>query len=71
MTDLNLSSRPRSVCCAPPATAEDISTVASTASDLIVCTHACWAAFGPPEDSLGAPFRPDQDTPDKKKGPRE
>src|SRR5580693_6231897 len=38
----------------PGHTAEDISTVASTASDLVVCTHAWWAAFGPPEDPLGA-----------------
>jgi hypothetical protein len=22
--------------------------------DLVVCTHAWWAAFGPPEDPLGA-----------------
>ena len=28
--------------------------MASTASDLVVCTHAWWAAFGPPEDPLGA-----------------
>ena len=33
------SSRPRSAC---------------TAGDLVVCTHAWWAAFGPPEDPLGA-----------------
>ena len=38
----------------PGHTAEDISTVASTAGDLVVCTHAWWAAFGPPEDPLGA-----------------
>ena len=38
----------------PGHTAEDISTVASTAGDVIVCTHAWWAAFGPPEDPLGA-----------------
>ena len=35
-------------------TAEDISTVASTAGDVVVCTHAWWAADGPPEDPLGS-----------------
>jgi len=38
----------------PGHTAEDISTVAATASDVVVCTHAWWGAFGPPEDPLGA-----------------
>jgi glyoxylase-like metal-dependent hydrolase (beta-lactamase superfamily II) len=38
----------------PGHTAQDISTVASTASDMVVCTHAWWAAFGPPEDPLGS-----------------
>ena len=38
----------------PGHTAEDISTVASTAGDVIVCTHAWWAADGPPEDPLGS-----------------
>jgi glyoxylase-like metal-dependent hydrolase (beta-lactamase superfamily II) len=37
----------------PGHTAEDISTVASTASDVVACTHAWWGAFGPPEDPLG------------------
>ena len=38
----------------PGHTAEDISTVASTPSDVVVCTHAWWGADGPPEDPLGA-----------------
>ncbi len=38
----------------PGHTAEDISTVASTAGDVVVCTHAWWAAEGPPEDPLGS-----------------
>ena len=38
----------------PGHTAEDISTVASTPSDVVVCTHAWWGAFGPPEDPLAA-----------------
>jgi glyoxylase-like metal-dependent hydrolase (beta-lactamase superfamily II) len=38
----------------PGHTAEDISTVASTPSDVFVCTHAWWAAGGPPEDPLGS-----------------
>jgi glyoxylase-like metal-dependent hydrolase (beta-lactamase superfamily II) len=38
----------------PGHTAEDISTVASTPSDVVACTHAWWAAFGPPEDPLGS-----------------
>ena len=38
----------------PGHTAEDISTVASTPSDVVVCTHTWWGAFGPPEDPLGA-----------------
>lgn len=38
----------------PGHTAEDISTVASSAGDVIVCTHAWWAADGPPEDPLGS-----------------
>jgi glyoxylase-like metal-dependent hydrolase (beta-lactamase superfamily II) len=38
----------------PGHTAEDISTVASTAGDVVVCTHAWWMADGPAEDPLGA-----------------
>jgi glyoxylase-like metal-dependent hydrolase (beta-lactamase superfamily II) len=38
----------------PGHTAEDISTVASTAEDIYVCTHAWWMAQGPAEDPLGA-----------------
>jgi len=38
----------------PGHTAEDISTVASTPGDVVVCTHAWWAADGPPEDPLGS-----------------
>lgn len=38
----------------PGHTAEDISTVASTADDVVACTHAWWMAAGPPEDPLGA-----------------
>ena len=38
----------------PGHTAEDISTVASTPSDVVVCTHAWWTAGGPPEDPLAS-----------------
>ena len=38
----------------PGHTAEDISTVASTSSDVFVCTHAWWAANGPTDDPLGS-----------------
>jgi len=38
----------------PGHTAEDISTVASTSSDVFVCTHAWWAANGPADDPLGS-----------------
>ena len=38
----------------PGHTAEDISTVASTPRDVVVCTHAWWTADGPPEDPLGS-----------------
>ena len=38
----------------PGHTAEDISTVASTPSDVVACTHAWWTAAGPPEDPLGS-----------------
>jgi glyoxylase-like metal-dependent hydrolase (beta-lactamase superfamily II) len=38
----------------PGHTAEDISTVASTADEVYVCTHAWWMAAGPAEDPLGA-----------------
>ena len=38
----------------PGHTAEDISTVASTADEVYVCTHAWWMAEGPAEDPLGA-----------------
>jgi glyoxylase-like metal-dependent hydrolase (beta-lactamase superfamily II) len=36
----------------PGHTAEDISTVASTPADVVVCTHAWWGAAGPAEDPL-------------------
>jgi len=38
----------------PGHTAEDISTVASTAGDVVVCTHTWWMADGPAEDPLGS-----------------
>jgi glyoxylase-like metal-dependent hydrolase (beta-lactamase superfamily II) len=38
----------------PGHTAEDISTVASTPDDVVVCTHAWWMADGPAEDPLGS-----------------
>jgi glyoxylase-like metal-dependent hydrolase (beta-lactamase superfamily II) len=38
----------------PGHTAEDISTVASTADDVYVCTHTWWMAEGPAEDPLGS-----------------
>jgi glyoxylase-like metal-dependent hydrolase (beta-lactamase superfamily II) len=38
----------------PGHTAEDISTIASTASGVYACTHAWWGADGPAEDPLGA-----------------
>ena len=38
----------------PGHTAEDISTVASTPSDVFACTHAWWAAAGPADDPLGS-----------------
>jgi glyoxylase-like metal-dependent hydrolase (beta-lactamase superfamily II) len=38
----------------PGHTAEDISTVASAANGVYVCTHAWWSADGPEEDPLGA-----------------
>jgi glyoxylase-like metal-dependent hydrolase (beta-lactamase superfamily II) len=37
----------------PGHTAEDISTVASTAEGVYACTHAWWSAAGPEEDPLG------------------
>jgi glyoxylase-like metal-dependent hydrolase (beta-lactamase superfamily II) len=37
----------------PGHTAEDISTIASTASGVYACTHAWWGADGPAEDPLG------------------
>ena len=40
----------------PGHTDQDISTVASTADGVYVCTHAWWAAEGPADD----PFSPDQ-----------
>ncbi len=40
----------------PGHTDQDISTVASTADGLFVCTHAWWGAEGPADD----PFSPDQ-----------
>ena len=36
----------------PGHTAEDISTVASTPADVVVCTHAWWGAAGPEKDPL-------------------
>jgi glyoxylase-like metal-dependent hydrolase (beta-lactamase superfamily II) len=41
----------------PGHTDQDISTVASTADGIYVCTHAWWGADGPADD----PFSPDQD----------
>jgi glyoxylase-like metal-dependent hydrolase (beta-lactamase superfamily II) len=38
----------------PGHTAEDISTVASTKDDIVVCTHAWWTAGGPARDPLAA-----------------
>jgi glyoxylase-like metal-dependent hydrolase (beta-lactamase superfamily II) len=38
----------------PGHTAEDISTVASTRDDVVVCTHAWWMADGPADDPLGS-----------------
>jgi glyoxylase-like metal-dependent hydrolase (beta-lactamase superfamily II) len=38
----------------PGHTAEDISTVAATPADVVVCTHAWWTANGPAEDPLAA-----------------
>jgi len=38
----------------PGHTPEDISTVASTAGDVVACTHAWWGATGPAEDPLGS-----------------
>jgi glyoxylase-like metal-dependent hydrolase (beta-lactamase superfamily II) len=38
----------------PGHTAQDISTVASTPDDVVVCTHAWWRADGPAEDPLGS-----------------
>jgi glyoxylase-like metal-dependent hydrolase (beta-lactamase superfamily II) len=40
----------------PGHTEQDISTVASTADGVVVCTHAWWTAEGPADD----PFSPDQ-----------
>lgn len=37
----------------PGHTGEDISTVASTADGVYVCTHAWWSADGPADDPLG------------------
>lgn len=37
----------------PGHTAEDISTLAATATGLYVCTHAWWGAGGPAQDPLG------------------
>jgi len=37
----------------PGHTGQDISTVASTADDVYVCTHAWWGPEGPAEDPLG------------------
>jgi glyoxylase-like metal-dependent hydrolase (beta-lactamase superfamily II) len=36
----------------PGHTAEDISTIASTPADVVVCTHAWWGAAGPAKDPL-------------------
>ena len=41
----------------PGHTAEDISTVAATASGVYVCTHAWWGADGPAEDPLATDAR--------------
>ncbi len=38
----------------PGHTPEDISTVASTPGDVVVCTHAWWTADGPAEDPLAS-----------------
>ena len=38
----------------PGHTAEDISTIASTSSDVFACTHTWWGADGPAEDPLGS-----------------
>jgi glyoxylase-like metal-dependent hydrolase (beta-lactamase superfamily II) len=38
----------------PGHTAQDISTVASTSGDVVVCTHAWWEANGPADDPLGS-----------------
>jgi glyoxylase-like metal-dependent hydrolase (beta-lactamase superfamily II) len=38
----------------PGHTAEDISTIASTATGVYACTHAWWAADGPAEDPLAS-----------------
>jgi glyoxylase-like metal-dependent hydrolase (beta-lactamase superfamily II) len=38
----------------PGHTDQDISTVASTPGDVVVCTHAWWGAAGPAEDPLGS-----------------
>jgi glyoxylase-like metal-dependent hydrolase (beta-lactamase superfamily II) len=38
----------------PGHTEQDISTVASTADEVYVCTHAWWGADGPADDPLGA-----------------
>jgi glyoxylase-like metal-dependent hydrolase (beta-lactamase superfamily II) len=38
----------------PGHTAEDISTIASTPGDIVVCTHAWWGARGPATDPLAA-----------------
>jgi glyoxylase-like metal-dependent hydrolase (beta-lactamase superfamily II) len=38
----------------PGHTAEDISTVASTANGVYACTHAWWSADGPAEDPLAS-----------------
>ncbi len=38
----------------PGHTAEDISTIASTADGVYACTHAWWSAAGPEEDPLGS-----------------
>jgi glyoxylase-like metal-dependent hydrolase (beta-lactamase superfamily II) len=38
----------------PGHTAQDISTVASTAGDVVTCTHARWSADGPADDPLGS-----------------
>jgi glyoxylase-like metal-dependent hydrolase (beta-lactamase superfamily II) len=38
----------------PGHTAQDITTVASTSNDVVVCTHAWWRSDGPAEDPLGS-----------------